>query len=69
MKRLASLRCPLYRLTGFGLRMTPAHHGRVQAFLHHFTGGSFEHRFAAQDRRAIGLLVEVGSNPLGFVGP
>src|SRR5277367_5917673 len=54
------------RLAALG--MTPAHHGGVEALFQNFSAARFEHGFAAQNRRAMRLFVEVGLQPVRLFG-
>jgi len=46
--------------------MTPAHDGGIEALFQNFPAARFEHGFAAKNRRAMRLVVEVGLEPVGF---
>jgi len=54
------------RLAGLG--MTPAHHGGIEPFFENLAAAGFEHGLAAQNRRAMRLLVEIGLEPIGLFG-
>src|SRR5258708_34714872 len=54
------------RLTGF--RMTPAHHGGIEAFFENLADAGFEHGLAAQNRRTMRLVFEISLKPIGLFG-
>src|SRR5581483_1795749 len=47
--------------------MTAAHDGFVEALFNHLARRRFQHHLMAQDRSAIGLLLEVGLDARGLV--
>jgi hypothetical protein len=47
----------------------PPHHGRVEPLFDHRPCAGLDHRFAAQQGRAMDLVIEIGFDPVGlFLG-
>lgn len=65
MKRLARRACG-YRRSGFGLGVATADDSGVEPFFNGESGAGFHDFFAAQNFAAMGLLIKVGTNPLGL---
>ncbi len=56
------------RLPRLGLRMTAAHHGRVQPLFEDLAGAGLDDGFAPHRGCAVSLLVEIRFDPLGLFG-
>jgi hypothetical protein len=51
-----------------GLGMAATHDGFIKSLFDDLTRGRFQHHLMAQDRRTIGLFVEVRFDPVGLLG-